>query len=74
MISCSIDIWKYSQSHPIRYHSHSSNIVVVTRWGSDPYALGSFSYTGVGANGEDYEELGKSVADRVFFAGEATNR
>jgi monoamine oxidase len=47
---------------------------VVTRWGHDPYSLGAFSYVSVGSRPEDYEELAKPVLDRVFFAGEATNR
>jgi monoamine oxidase len=47
---------------------------VITRWGSDPYALGSFSYVGVGSSGSDYDVLAKPVDNRLFFAGEHTHR
>jgi len=47
---------------------------VITRWASDPFALGSFSYVAVGANGEDYDVLAKPIGEKVFFAGEATNK
>ncbi|GLJ53847.1 hypothetical protein SUGI_1149590 [Cryptomeria japonica] len=47
-----------------------------TRWGSDPFSLGSYSHVAVGASGrDDYDILAESMGDgRVFFAGEATNR
>jgi len=48
--------------------------VLQTKWASDPYAYGSYSYIAVGARGEDYEVLGQPVGERLFFAGEATNR
>ena len=47
---------------------------VVTRWRSDQYARGSYSYIPVGATGEDYDEVQRPVGDRLFFAGEATCR
>lgn len=48
---------------------------VCTRWGSDPFSLGSYSNVAVGASGDDYDILAESVGDgRVFFAGEATMR
>ncbi|KAH6823634.1 LSD1-like 1 [Perilla frutescens var. hirtella] len=47
---------------------------VCTRWGQDQFSYGSYSYVAVGASGDDYDILAESVADRVFFAGEATNK
>ncbi|XP_038982600.1 lysine-specific histone demethylase 1 homolog 3-like isoform X1 [Phoenix dactylifera] len=45
---------------------------VVTNWGLDPYSRGAYSYVAVGASGEDYDILGRPVANCLFFAGEAT--
>lgn len=45
---------------------------IITRWRSDPYARGSYSYIAPGATGEDYTRMAAPVADKVFFAGEAT--
>ncbi|KAI3448254.1 hypothetical protein Pfo_004919 [Paulownia fortunei] len=47
---------------------------VCTRWGQDQFSYGSYSYVAIGASGDDYDILAENVADRVFFAGEATNR
>lgn len=47
---------------------------LITRWASDPFAGGSYSYTPVGASSEDYEQMAEPVSDRLFFAGEATHR
>ena len=44
----------------------------VTRWGNDPYAGGSYSYTGVHSTNADYYELSKPLENKLFFAGEAT--
>ena len=47
---------------------------VITRWGQDPYSLGSYSYSGVGSNEPtDRLALAATVADRLFFGGEATS-
>ncbi len=43
-----------------------------TRWGMDPFSLGSYSYLPPGATGRDNETLSEPVGDRLFFAGEAT--
>jgi len=45
--------------------------VIVQRWRSDPFALGSYAYLRVGANGGEPKVLSRPVAGRVFFAGEA---
>ncbi|GJN39697.1 hypothetical protein PR202_gb28832 [Eleusine coracana subsp. coracana] len=47
---------------------------VCTRWGSDPLCSGSYSHIRVGSSGADYDILAESINERVFFAGEATNR
>ncbi|KAL6838197.1 hypothetical protein ACP4OV_031979 [Aristida adscensionis] len=47
---------------------------VCTKWGSDPFCSGSYSHIRVGSSGADYDILAESVNDRLFFAGEATNR
>lgn len=44
----------------------------VTRWHTDPFAGGSYSHIPPGASPADYDALAKPVAQRVFFAGEAT--
>lgn len=47
--------------------------VAVTRWASDPFARGAYSFLGVGAATADRQALGAPVAGRLFFAGEATH-
>jgi monoamine oxidase len=47
--------------------------VLITRWGKDPYALGSYSSISLGATPADREALAESVEDVLFFAGEATS-
>ena len=46
---------------------------IITRWGRDPFAFGSYSHIPPFASGEDYDALAKPV-DNLFFAGEATHR
>ena len=45
----------------------------VTRWRSDPWSRGAYSYVPVGATFAQYAELGAPVGDGLFFAGEATS-
>jgi monoamine oxidase len=45
----------------------------ISRWASDPFALGSYSYLAVGSSFEDIDALA-APAGRLFFAGEATSR
>jgi len=47
---------------------------LVSRWASDEYAFGSYSYMAVGSSGKDYERVAAGVNGRLFFAGEATSR
>jgi monoamine oxidase len=46
---------------------------LVTRWGSDPYARGSYSFIAVGSSPDDMHALAEPVGERLMFAGEATN-
>lgn len=45
----------------------------LTRWASDPWAGGSYSYLPPGATRADREALAEPVDGRLFFAGEATS-
>jgi monoamine oxidase len=47
--------------------------LAVTAWGLDPLALGSYS-AALPGHAEDRAVLAAPVADRLFFAGEATSR
>lgn len=47
---------------------------VVSRWRSDPFSRGSYSFIRVGGSGEDYDNLAEPIRDTLFFAGEATSR
>jgi monoamine oxidase len=42
------------------------------RWLSDPWSRGGYSYPGVGSAADDRRIHARPLADRVFFAGEAT--
>ena len=48
--------------------------VRITRWGSDPWSYGSYSYVPAGSSFRQHAELARPVGERVFFAGEATHR
>ncbi len=43
-----------------------------TRWARDPFSVGSYSYMQTGSSGADYDAMAEPVANRLFFAGEAT--
>lgn len=47
--------------------------VRLTRWRSDPFSRGSYSYVPVGASLSDYDRVGASVEGSLYFAGEATS-
>lgn len=46
----------------------------ITRWASDPFARGSYSYNAVGSTPAMRTALAAPLEQRVFFAGEATNK
>jgi monoamine oxidase len=54
-----------SVPEPIQY--------LVTRWGTDPYSLGSYSYQAVGSTPQHRVNLAQNINNVVFFAGEATH-
>jgi monoamine oxidase len=45
----------------------------ITRWASDPFARGSYSFCSVGSTPEMRRELARPLDGKLFFAGEATN-
>ena len=44
----------------------------ITRWASDPFSLGSYSFNALGSKPKQRRELAQPVDARIFFAGEAT--
>ncbi|MDN3543114.1 FAD-dependent oxidoreductase [Kinneretia asaccharophila] len=48
--------------------------VLVSRWASDPHALGAYSCHVLGSHPAQRDDLAQSVNGRLFFAGEATDR
>ncbi len=48
--------------------------VLISRWAADPLAGGSYSYVPVGVSASERDRLAAPVGDRLYFAGEATNR
>ena len=46
----------------------------ITRWGADPHTRGSYSFLPDGAHPSMRDALAGTLENRVFFAGEATNR
>ncbi|MCA9997014.1 MAG: FAD-dependent oxidoreductase [Anaerolineales bacterium] len=46
----------------------------ITRWASDPFAYGAYSFNPLGSTPEMRDQLAQSVGSRLFFAGEATER
>lgn len=47
---------------------------LVTRWGADEFARGSYSFAAVGSDPEMRDDLAAPVGERVYLAGEATSR
>ncbi len=44
----------------------------ITRWFSDPFAHGSYSFNPIGSNPKLRSELAKPIDSKLYFAGEAT--
>jgi monoamine oxidase len=47
---------------------------LVSRWQSDPFTVGSYSHMAIGSSLAHCDALAEPVMDRLFFAGEATER
>lgn len=47
---------------------------IITRWGKDPFARGSYSYLARAADSRLRDALAAEVERRLYFAGEATDR
>ncbi|WP_448562946.1 FAD-dependent oxidoreductase [Trichothermofontia sp.] len=45
----------------------------ITRWATDPFALGAYSYYAVGSTPKLRQTLATPLGKRLFFAGEATH-
>jgi monoamine oxidase len=46
----------------------------ITRWASDPFARGAYSFNALGSTPRMRDHLAQSPNGKVFFAGEATER
>ena len=46
----------------------------ITRWATDPFALGSYSYNPVGATPRTRATLAAPIEGKIFFAGEASEK
>ena len=46
---------------------------LITRWHSDPWSRGAYSYVPVDASYRQYADLATPIDGRLFFAGEATH-
>ena len=46
----------------------------ITRWASDPFAYGSYSFQAVGSRPGLRKELARPLSNKLFFAGEATEQ
>jgi monoamine oxidase len=46
----------------------------LTRWAKNPWSFGSYSYMATGASGADCDALTVPINNKLFFAGEHTNK
>jgi monoamine oxidase len=57
-------VWGTDVGTPLR--------TLATHWSSDPFTLGAYSYPRPGNRAAQFDDLGESVGDRLFFCGEHT--
>ena len=50
------------------------NFMIRTKWNSDNFTFGSYSYASVGSKKNDFKTISKSIKNKVFFAGEHTSQ
>ncbi len=50
------------------------NQLLRTRWGSDPFAYGAYSFVPAGATSAAYDVVADAVDNKLFFAGEHTSK
>lgn len=48
--------------------------IIRTKWAMDPLSFGSYSFIPVTGTFDDFDEIAKPIDDKLFFAGEATNK
>ncbi|ACJ18080.1 flavin monoamine oxidase family protein [Coxiella burnetii] len=48
--------------------------ITVTQWRGDPYACGAYSFLPKESSPDCFDELASSIEDKLFFAGEATDK
>ena len=46
----------------------------ITRWAQDEYSFGSYSFNALGMAEDARDALAQPIAQRVYFAGEATHK
>ena len=48
--------------------------IIVSRWISDPFAGGSYSFSALGSSRADFAEFEQAINNKLFFAGEHTEK
>jgi monoamine oxidase len=48
--------------------------ILCSRWGTDPWAMGAYSFTAQGTSTENYAQLAQPIRDNVVLAGEHTSK
>jgi monoamine oxidase len=59
------DVWKGDVGKPIQ--------MLRTRWRTDPFSLGAYSFSTPGVNPRQFDGLAKPIEERLLLCGEHTN-